>query len=29
LRGERAMADVDADFAILRIAYEQAWEQGA
>jgi 3-deoxy-D-manno-octulosonic acid kinase len=29
LRGERAVADVDADFAKLRIAYEQAWEQGA
>jgi 3-deoxy-D-manno-octulosonic acid kinase len=29
LRGERAMADVDADFAKLRIAYDQAWEQGA
>ena len=29
LRGERAVADVDADFAKLKIAYEQAWEQGA
>lgn len=29
LRGERAVADVDADFARLRLAYEQAWEQGA
>lgn len=29
LRGERAMADVDADFATLRIAYDHAWEQGA
>ena len=29
LRGERTVADVDADFAKLKIAYEQAWEQGA
>jgi 3-deoxy-D-manno-octulosonic acid kinase len=29
LRGERTVADVDADFARLRVAYEQAWEQGA
>jgi 3-deoxy-D-manno-octulosonic acid kinase len=29
LRGERPGADVDADFTRLRIAYDQAWEQGA
>ncbi|MFT3896534.1 MAG: 3-deoxy-D-manno-octulosonic acid kinase [Thermomonas sp.] len=29
LRGDRAVADVDADFTTLRIAYDQAWEQGA
>jgi len=29
LRGDRAIAGVDADFARLRLAYEQAWEQGA
>jgi len=29
LRGERPVADVDADFTRLRIAYDQAWEQGA
>ncbi len=29
LRGARAVADVDADFARLRLAYEQAWEQAA
>ena len=29
LRGDRAIADVDADFARLRLAYDQAWEQGA
>jgi len=29
LRGERAVAEVDADFARLRLAYQQAWEQGA
>lgn len=29
LRGARAVADVDADFVRLRLAYEQAWEQAA
>jgi 3-deoxy-D-manno-octulosonic acid kinase len=29
LRGERTLADVDADFRKLRLAYDQAWEQGA
>ena len=29
LHGERALADVDADFHRLRRAYDQAWEQGA
>ena len=29
LRGERTLAQVDADFASLRRAYEQTWEQGA
>lgn len=29
LRGERTMADVDADFHRLRLAYDQAWGQGA
>jgi 3-deoxy-D-manno-octulosonic acid kinase len=29
LRGDRAMADVDADFQRLRRAYDEAWEQGA